>query len=169
MLRTILVDLLSPLPAGDNMTWRFLAASLGTVLPFLAASEAPAQEVRRYLAPRTPADTAAPPFSGAVLAGNTLYLSGKIGLTPDRKVPSSAAEEARLVLDDVKATLAAAGMTMDDLVSVQIFCSDVSHYDAFNRVYRTYFTREFPARAFIGSGTLLFGARFEVQAIAVKR
>jgi 2-iminobutanoate/2-iminopropanoate deaminase len=101
--------------------------------------------------------------------GNTLYLSGKICLTPDRKVPPSAAEEARIVLDDVKATLTAAGMTMDDLVSVQIFCSDVSHYDAFNRVYRTYFTREFPARAFIGSGTLLFGARFEVQAIAVKR
>ena len=148
---------------------RCLTATLGLVLSTLATSQAPAQEGRRYIAPRTPADTAATPFSGAVLVGNTLYLSGKIGLTPDRKVPGSAAEEARLVLDDVKATLTAAGMTMDDLVSVQIFCSDVSHYDAFNRVYRTYFTREFPARAFIGSGALLFGARFEVQAIAVKR
>ena len=146
-----------------------LTASLGTALFLLASSEALAQGTRRYIAPRTPADTAATPFSGAVLAGNTLYLSGKIGLTPDRKVPASAVEEARLVLDDVKATLTAAGMTMDDLVSVQVFCSDVSHYDAFNRVYRTYFTKEFPARAFIGSGTLLFGARFEVQAIAVKR
>ena len=148
---------------------RSRTASLGTVLFLLATSPAPAQEARRYIVPRTPADTAVTPFSGAVLVGNTLYLSGKIGLTPDRKVPGSAAEEARIVLEDVKATLIAAGMTMDDLVSVQIFCSDVSHYDAFNRVYRTYFTREFPARAFIGSGTLLFGARFEVQAIAVKR
>lgn len=148
---------------------RCLTATFGIVLCTLATSQAPAQEGRRYIAPRTPADTALAPYSEAVLAGNTLYLSGKIGLTPDRKVPGSAAEEARLVLDDVKATLTAAGMTMDDLVSVQIFCSDVSHYDAFNRVYRTYFTREFPARAFIGSGTLLFGARFEVQAIAVKR
>jgi reactive intermediate/imine deaminase len=146
-----------------------LSASLGAAFLLLASSGALAQEARRYIAPRTPADTTAAPFSGAVLAGNTLYLSGKIGLTPDRKVPATAAEEARLVLDDVKATLAAAGMTMDDLVTVQIFCSDVSHYDAFNRVYRTYFTREFPARAFIGAGTLLFGARFEVQAIAVKR
>ena len=151
------------------MISRSITGSLGAALFILATSQGLAQEARRYIAPRTPADTAAIPFSGAVLAGNTLYLSGKIGLTPDRKVPGSAAEEARLVLDDVKATLAAAGMTMDDLVSVQIFCSDVSHYDAFNRVYRTYFTREFPARAFIGSGTLLFGARFEVQAIAVKR
>ena len=73
------------------------------------------------------------------------------------------------MLDDVKATLAAAGMSMDDLVTVQVFCSDVAHYDAFNRVYRTYFTKEFPARAFLGAGTLLFGARFEVQAIAVRR
>jgi enamine deaminase RidA (YjgF/YER057c/UK114 family) len=58
---------------------------------------------------------------------------------------------------------------MDDLVSVQVFCSDVGHYDAFNRVYRTFFSGEFPARAFLGSGTLLFGARFEVQGIAVRR
>jgi reactive intermediate/imine deaminase len=103
------------------------------------------------------------------LAGNTLYLAGRIGLTENRQVPASAAEEARLVLNDVKATLQAAGMSMDDLVSVQVFCSDVSHFDAFNRVYRTYFTKEFPARAFLGAGTLLFGARFEVQAIAVRR
>ena len=128
-----------------------------------------AQGARRYVDPRTVADTAAGPFSGGVLVGTTFYLAGKIGLTADRKVPASAAEEARLVLNDVKATLEKVGMSMDDLVSVQVFCSDVSHYDAFNRVYRTYFTKEFPARAFLGSGTLLFGARFEVQGIAVKR
>jgi enamine deaminase RidA (YjgF/YER057c/UK114 family) len=85
------------------------------------------------------------------------------------QVPDDPAEEARLVLDSIKATLEQAGMTMDDLVYVQIFCSDVAHYDAFNAVYRTYFTREFPARAFLGAGTLLFDARFEVQSIAVKR
>ena len=43
-------------------------------------------------------------------------------------------------------------MTMDDLVSVQIFCPDVANYDAFNSVYRTYFKKEYPARAFLGSG-----------------
>jgi enamine deaminase RidA (YjgF/YER057c/UK114 family) len=45
----------------------------------------------------------------------------------------------------------------------------VSYYEAFNGVYRTYFHDNYPARAFIGSGKLLFGARFEVQGIAVKR
>ncbi len=44
-------------------------------------------------------------------------------------------------------------MTMDDLVSVQIFCPDVANYDAFNKVYRTFFKQEFPARAFLGSGS----------------
>ena len=53
--------------------------------------------------------------------------------------------------------------------SVQIFCPDVANYDAFNKVYRTYFTQEYPARAFIGSGPLLQGAKFEIQGIAVKR
>ncbi len=124
---------------------------------------------RRYLEPRTADDEGAPPFSGAVLVGNTLYLSGDIGLDENRRVPADAAAEARIVLDNLKRRLASAGMTPDDLVFVQVFCSDVAHYDAFNRVYRGYFAREFPARAFVGAGTLLFGARFEVQAIAVKR
>lgn len=143
--------------------------ALSLTLLFTASAGLEAQTVRRYIEPRMASDTAGLPFSAGVLIGNTLYLAGKIGLTQDRRVPATPAEEARLVMDDVKRTLGAAGMSMDDLVSVQVFCSDVSHYDAFNRVYRTYFTKEFPARAFLGSGPLLFGARFEVQGIAVKR
>jgi 2-iminobutanoate/2-iminopropanoate deaminase len=124
---------------------------------------------RRYIAARTAADTGQPPFSGAVLAGDTLYLSGALGLTPDGTVPEDVEAEARAVMESVKRNVTAAGLTMDDLVYVQIFCSDVAHYDVFNRVYRTYFQKEYPARAFIGSGTLLRGARFEVQGIAVRR
>jgi 2-iminobutanoate/2-iminopropanoate deaminase len=68
-----------------------------------------------------------------------------------------------------RAIRGSAGMTMDDLVSVQVFCSDVAHYDAFTGVYRTFSTREFPARAFLRSGRLLNKTRFEVMGIAVKR
>ena len=132
------------------------------------AGAAAQQPARRYIDPSTPAPTARP-FSGGVLVGDTLYLSGTLGLGPKQQVPASADEEARNVLNNIRTTLKQAGMTMDDLVSVQVFCPDVAHYDAFNTVYRTYFTQEFPARAFIGSGPLLFGARFEVQAIAVRR
>lgn len=109
------------------------------------------------------------PFSDAVWHGNTLYISGHIGLdSKTARPPATATEEARLVMDGVKRTLKAAGLTMDDLLSVQIFCSDVTLFEAFNVVYRTYFKSEFPARAFLGSGKLLFDARFEVQAVAGK-
>ena len=124
---------------------------------------------RRYIQPRTAADKTQPPFSMGVFAGDTFYMAGQIGRDKDGKVPGEAAAEARLVLDQVQATLKEAGLSMDDLVTVQIFCSDVNHYAAFNDVYRGYFKKEFPARAFIGSGRLLFDARFEVQGIAVKR
>ena len=109
------------------------------------------------------------PFSDAVLAGNTLYISGKGGVIPGtRTVPEDPKEEARLLIEDFKATLARADMTMDDLVSVTIYCPDLSLYQDFNAVYRQYFKGDFPPRAFVGSGPLLFGLRFEMQGIAVK-
>ncbi len=143
-----------------------------TVLAFVAlallgSADLTAQE-RTYVRGRSAADADAPPFSGAVLVGNTLYLSGSLGLERG-EVPEDPADEARNVMNAIKRNVEAAGMTMDDLVYMQIFCSDVSHYQAFNDVYRTFFTKEFPARAFVGAGTLLFNARFEVQGIAVKR
>lgn len=109
------------------------------------------------------------PFSDAVWHGDTLYLSGHIGLDPQTGKPGATAEEeARLVLEGIKRTLEAAGLAMENLVSVQIFCSDVGLFEKFNAVYRTYFRGEFPARAFLGSGRLLFDARFEVQGIAAR-
>lgn len=109
------------------------------------------------------------PFSDAVLVGDTLYLAGRIGLDPKTgKVPKDAEQEARNVLDQFKAVLALAGMTMDDLVTVQVFCSDVTLFERWNGVYRSYFGKDFPARAFIGSGPLLFNARFEMQGVAVR-
>lgn len=108
------------------------------------------------------------PFSGAVWVDNTFYVSGMLGLEGGQ-VPETAEQEATNVLDAIKAVLEGEGLTMDDLVVVQVFASDVADYDAFNSVYRTYFTGEFPARAFLGSGTLLFNARFEVMGTAVRR
>ena len=104
-----------------------------------------------------------------VFAGNTFYLSGHIGLDAQtKKVPADAEQEARLMLDSFRETLERAALRMDDLVFVQVFCPDVSLFEKFNAVYRSYFSAEFPARAFLGSGPLLFGARFEIQGIAVK-
>jgi len=144
------------------------AATLATVLAIGWFAGASAQSGRKYIQPRDAKSTAAP-FSGGVLIGDTFYLSGTLGLEGNQQVPASAETEATNVLNNIQKTLAEAGMTMDDLATVQVFCSDVSNYDAFNKVYRGFFKQEFPARAFLGSGKLLFGARFEVQGIAVKR
>ena len=123
---------------------------------------------RRYI--NLPNRRATLPFSDAVMAGDTVYIAGRIGFRPGTtQVPDDPAEEARLMLDGVRSVLGESGLTMNDLVYVQIFCSDVSLFDTFNQVYRQYFSGDLPARAFIGSGTLLFGARFEFIGTAVRQ
>ncbi|WP_419947513.1 RidA family protein [Candidatus Palauibacter sp.] len=142
---------------------RFILVSLLATGGIAAmASDLSAQ--REYINPRHASEEGVLPFSGAVWVGDLLFVSGSLGLV-DGRPPNDAEEEARLVMEAIKNTVEEAGITMDDLVSVQVFCSDVALYDVFNEVYRTYFTENFPARAFLGSGPLLFGARFEVMAI----
>ncbi|HUS19427.1 MAG TPA: RidA family protein [Terriglobales bacterium] len=131
-------------------------------------ASAEAQNTKKFI--NVPSERKKPPFSDAVLVGETLYLSGHIGLDQDNKVPADAEAEARLVMQKFETTLKTAGMGLEDLVYVQVFCSDVAHFDTWNKVYRGLFPDgKFPARAFIGSGKLLFDARFEVQGIAVKK
>lgn len=110
------------------------------------------------------------PFSSGVLVGDTLYIAGHLGLDPQTGMPpSDAAEEARLVMDAIKKVVENFGMTMDDIVMIEVHCTDLDLYGTFNNVYRTYFNSAFPARAFLGSAMLLRDARFEVLGIAVKK
>lgn len=109
------------------------------------------------------------PFSSGVLVGDTLYIAGTTGVDPTTKGPVSVEDEARMAMDHVKEVVEQAGMKMDDIVSFQVYCTDLDNYDAFNKVYATYYHGDFPARAFIGVPKLLFGARFEVMGIAVRQ
>ena len=109
------------------------------------------------------------PFSDAVLVGNTLYISGRIGIDPATGVaPPDVDAEMKLLFDGFEAVLREAGMSMDDLVWVQIYSPDVSLWREFNAAYVKRFSRELPARAFLGSGQLLMNGRFEMLGIAVK-
>jgi enamine deaminase RidA (YjgF/YER057c/UK114 family) len=109
------------------------------------------------------------PFSDGVLIDNTLYLSGRIGIDPQLGVaPADVDSELKFLFDGVDEVLRNAGMTMNDLVYVQIFSPDVSLWAQFNQAYVARFSRGLPARAFIGSGPLLLGARFEMIGIAVR-
>lgn len=109
------------------------------------------------------------PFSDAVLIGSTLYISGRIGIDPATgSAPENVDHEMRLLFEGFQAVLRLAGMTMDDLVWVQVHSPDVSLWPRFNAAYVKFFTREFPARAFLGSGPLLKKGRFEMLGMAVK-
>src|ERR1700722_12979151 len=134
-----------------------------------AFSQPERQTVRKVF--NAPEKTVQAPFSDGILAGNTLYLAGRIGLDPKTgKPPAEIEEEIKLMLDSLKGTLTQAGMTMDDLVYVQIASTDLSLFEKFNTIYKSYFTtKDFPAREFIGAGSLLRGGHFELQAIAVRR
>jgi len=147
-----------------------IAAVLVAIQTGNAVSPAPTTTAgtRRHIVLPSRTDTL--PYSDGVLVGDTLYLAGRIGIDPQTgKAPEDVEKEIRLLLDGMKATLKEAEMTMDDLVSVQVFCPDLSLYEKFNEIYRTYFSKNFPARAFVGSGPLLRGGHFEAQGIAVRR
>lgn len=108
-------------------------------------------------------------FSSAILVGNTLYISGNIGFDPKtHKPPEKIEDEITNLLTSYKNLLSQAGFTMDDLVYVQISCTDLSNYDKFNSIYKSYFTKDLPAREFIGVASILGGGHFEMQAIAVR-
>jgi reactive intermediate/imine deaminase len=123
---------------------------------------------RRYInLPGRPGDF---PFSDGVLVGDTLYIAGRIGIDPATGyAPADVEQEIRFLLDSFVAILRDAGMSMDDLVSATVFCPDLSLFDCFNAIYRSYFKGEYPARAFIGSGPLLRNGRFEMIGVAIRR
>jgi 2-iminobutanoate/2-iminopropanoate deaminase len=123
---------------------------------------------RTYVYSKSPASKGLP-FSEAVLAGDTLYVAGHIGV--DQKTgqaPTDLDQEMKLLFDGVRADMAEAKFGMDDLVSVRIYCTDLALYAKFNTAYRAQFGKDVPARAFIGVASLLRGGHFEMEGVAVK-
>lgn len=109
------------------------------------------------------------PFSDVVRTGDTYYVAGRIGLDPVTNLPpADVRAEARALMDGLRGVLRGCALAMGDLVQVTIYTPDVSFFAMFNEIYVSYFDGPLPARAFLGSGPLLFGARFELTAIAFK-
>jgi 2-iminobutanoate/2-iminopropanoate deaminase len=138
-------------------------------ITLLAAAAHAADSERTFITPPGADPKVAAPFSNGVMVDGTFYVGGHLGVDPATgKVPPDADAEARLVLDAVKLSLERAGLTMADLVSVTVYCTDLDLYDKFNAVYRSYFHDHYPARAFIAVAKLVRGARFEIAGVAVK-
>ena len=110
------------------------------------------------------------PYNQAVLAGNTLYVSGQIALHPEtgNLVSDNIQTETRQVLENLKAVINAADMQLSDVVKTSIFLSDMDSFATVNEVYGTYFTENYPARETVAVKTLPKNVNVEISAIAVK-
>lgn len=108
-------------------------------------------------------------YSQAVRAGNTLYLSGQIPLDPDSMelVTGNFEAQCRQVFRNLEAVLAGAGCTFSNVVKLNIFLTDLSHFATVNAVMGEVFAEPYPARAAIGVRALPKGAEVEMDAIAV--
>jgi reactive intermediate/imine deaminase len=107
------------------------------------------------------------PYSQAVRAGDTVYLSGQIPLNPAtmQLVSGDIEAEIRQVFENLKAVAAAAGGSLANAVKVNVFLTDLSHFAKVNEIMATYCTEPFPARAAVGVAQLPRGARVEIECV----
>jgi 2-iminobutanoate/2-iminopropanoate deaminase len=110
------------------------------------------------------------PYSQAMLIGNTLYISGQIGIDPStgKLVEGSTAEQTKQALENVKAILVEVGMEFKHVVQAQVFLADIADFAEMNQVYASYFTGDFPTRAAFQAANLPAGAKVEILATAIK-
>lgn len=108
------------------------------------------------------------PFSKVVKVGNILYLSGDLGVKPGmiELVPGGIGPETRQTMENIQATLKANGSGMDKVIKCLVMLADINEWAAMNAVYRTFFTKPFPARSAMGTSGLALGARVEIECIA---
>ncbi|NCA70739.1 MAG: RidA family protein [Sphingobacteriia bacterium] len=108
-------------------------------------------------------------YSQAVRVGETVYLSGQIPLIPQTMVLVTGDMEAeiRQVFENLRAVAQAAGGGLDDVVKLNVFLTDLSHFPLVNQVMADYFGEPYPARAAIGVAALPKGARVEMDAVMV--
>lgn len=108
-------------------------------------------------------------YSQAVKVGNTVYLSGQIPLVPEtmEMVEGDMEAQIRRVFDNLQAVARAAGGDLQDVVKLNVFLTDLTHFPLVNSVMAEYFSQPYPARAAIGVAQLPKGAAVEMDAVMV--
>lgn len=118
----------------------------------------------------TPAAVEALPFSSAVRVGDTLYSAGQIGSDAnDRLVAGGIVPETRQALNNIKAVIESNGYDLKDVVKCTVFLADIAEFSLFNDVYRSFFSKPYPARSTVAVAGLVAKARVEIECIAAKR
>jgi 2-iminobutanoate/2-iminopropanoate deaminase len=140
------------------------AIATGVLIMTSAAQAAPARPAVQHY-PMPPINGTPAPFSKAVRVGDTLYLSGVIGRTADGKVPDGIDAQTKAAMDDIGATLKAAGLGYGDIFHCTVFLTDMKQWPAFNKTYVGYFPAGgLPARSALGVSALaLPGALLEIE------
>ena len=115
----------------------------------------------------TPGPALIGPYSPGISVGDYLYVSGQGAKGPDGSMPDTFAGQVRQTLDNVKAIVETAGLTMDHVVYMQVYLEDIQNFDQMNGIYAQYFPKAPPARATLGVAKLL-GTPIEINAVAVR-
>jgi 2-iminobutanoate/2-iminopropanoate deaminase len=106
------------------------------------------------------------PYSASARIGTLVAVSGQCGYLPDRSLVEGIEAQTHVTLQNLQAALQASGASADDVLSVEVFLTDVDHFAAMNAVYEQFFTRPYPARTTIYVG-LRAGVLVEISALAV--
>lgn len=139
--------------------------ALFITLLFAFADKSPAREI--ILTKNAPAPIG--PYSQGIKVGNTLFVAGQVGLTPEGKLDTASIEvEVKQALNNIKAIVEAAGMNMQQVTKSTLYVKDLKNFSKINEIYGTYFVKDPPARETIGVASLPKGAHFEISVIAVK-
>ena len=135
----------------------------------LESRHAHALNVMTKNAIHTPAAPAAiGPYSQAIRAGDTIYLSGQIGLDPTTgNLRDGLEAQARQVLENLRAVAAAGGGTLDDIVKLTLLLADMADFAKVNEIMAAFFSKPYPARATYQVAALPRGARVEIEAVLV--
>ena len=112
---------------------------------------------------------ASAPFSAAVRIGDTIIVSGQVGLDESGSLVPGVRGQTRAALQAIKDILEGLGASMADVVQTRVFITDFATYADYNAVYREFFSEPFPTRATLGTSELALGAGIEIEAVAVRR
>lgn len=110
------------------------------------------------------------PYSQAIMADNTLYVSGQLPVNPETSsVPETIEEQTRQSLANLGAILQEAGLSFSDVVKTTVLLDDIKNFAAMNAVYAEHFSGAFPARVCYQVAALPLGVKVEIDAVAVKQ
>ena len=109
------------------------------------------------------------PYSQAIKSGNMIYTSGQLHINPENGelIKDDIQAQTRQSLENVKAILEEGGATLEDVVKVTIFMTDISKFSLVNEIYGEYFSNHKPARSCVGVKELPLGGEIEIEAVAI--